>query len=143
MKHLLILTGFLAIQASPEATPNPHIKSTKPLTGVQQRDTFTLPDGFEIELFASEPDIQKPMNLAFDARGRLWVSGSVEYPYASAEAKGRDTIKVLEDTNGDGRADKITTFVDGLNIPIATYLSGLTLPRSRHYSLSSSIYAQL
>ena len=121
MKCLIILTGLLVMQTASEAEPNPHIKSTKPLSGVQQRDTFTLPDGFEIKLFASEPEIQKPMNLAFDARGRLWVSGSLEYPYAVAEGKGRNTIKVLEDTDGDGRADKITTFVDGLNIPMGLY----------------------
>ena len=76
MKCLIILTGLLVMQTASEAEPNPHIKSTKPLSGVQQRDTFTLPDGFEIKLFASEPEIQKPMNLAFDARSTVgeWFS---------------------------------------------------------------------
>ena len=55
----------------------------------------------------------------FDAQGRLWVTDSVEYPYAAPpDRKGRDTVKVLEDTTGDGRVDKITTFADQLNIPI-------------------------
>ncbi len=60
--------------------------------------------------------------MAFDAKGRLWITDSQEYPYpAKPDQPGRDTIKVLEDTNGDGRADKITTFADGLNIPIGLY----------------------
>lgn len=97
------------------------VRSTEPLTAEQQRETLRVPPGFEVQLFASEPEIQKPMNLAFDGAGRLWVSGSVEYPFAAAEGQGRDAIKVLEDTDGDGRADKFTTFVDGLNIPIGLY----------------------
>ena len=67
----------------------------------------------------AEPEIFKPLNMAFDARGRLWVTESQEYPYAApADRPGRDHIKILEDTDGDGQADKITTFADGLNIPI-------------------------
>ena len=67
---------------------------------------------------AAEPDIQKPINMAFDAKGRLWVTCTVEYPYAADENRGRDTIKVLSDFGPDGRARKIDTFADGLNIPI-------------------------
>ncbi len=59
------------------------------------------------------------MNLAFDAKGRLWVSSSLEYPFAAAaDAVPRDTIRVLEDQNGDGKADVVTVFADKLNIPI-------------------------
>ncbi len=98
-----------------------NIRPTEPLSPAEQQKTFRVPEGFEVQLFASEPDIQKPINMAFDARGRLWISGSVEYPFAAKLEKGRDTIKVLEDTDADGRADKITTFADGLNIPIGLY----------------------
>ena len=98
-----------------------NVRTTKPLPPAEQLKKFHLPDGFEIQLVAAEPEIQKPINLAFDARRRLWVAGSVEYPYAAKPGKGRDAIKVLEDTNGDGRADKVTTFADGLNIPIGLY----------------------
>jgi len=88
----------------------------------QEQKSFHLPPGFEIQLVAAEPDILKPMNMAFDARGRLWVTVTQEYPYpAPTNRPGRDAIKILEDTNGDGRADKITTFADGLNIPIGLY----------------------
>ncbi|MGI9474348.1 MAG: PVC-type heme-binding CxxCH protein [Rubripirellula sp.] len=78
-----------------------------------------LPPGFEIRLFASEPQIAKPLNMAFDARGRMWVTQSVEYPYPAKEgAKGRDAVMILEDRDGDGEADTFKTFADGLNVPI-------------------------
>ena len=87
----------------------------------QEQKTFRLPPGFEIQLVASEPDISKPMNMAFDAQGRLWISESREYPFPAAEGKGRDAIKILENFDANGRAQKITTFVGGLNIPIGLY----------------------
>lgn len=111
----------MAAQSHGQDPLRANIRPSSPKSAVDQQKTFHLPDGFEIQLFASEPDIQKPMNMAFDAQGRLWVSGSIEYPYAAEPNKGRDTIKVLQDTDGDGRADKITTFVDKLNIPIGLY----------------------
>ncbi len=99
-----------------------HVRPTDPLTPAEEQKSFQLPPGFEIQLVASEPDILKPLNMAFDARGRLWITESTEYPYpAPPDRKGRDNIKILEDTDGDGRADKITTFADGLNIPMGIY----------------------
>ncbi|MGZ0166927.1 MAG: PVC-type heme-binding CxxCH protein [Planctomycetales bacterium] len=99
-----------------------HIRETDPLTPAEEQKTFVLPEGFEIQLVASEPDIAKPMNLAFDRRGRLWVSSSNEYPMpAPADRQATDTIKILEDTNGDGKADVIKTFADDLNIPMGIY----------------------
>ena len=83
-----------------------------------ERAALRVPPGFEVQLVASEPEIDKPMNLAFDARGRLWVTHSREYPIAAARGAGRDRVSILEDTTGDGRADRITTFADSLNIPI-------------------------
>ena len=98
------------------------VRPTDPLSPEEQRKTFHLPPGFEIELVASEPEIAKPMNLAFDARGRLWVADSYEYPFAAPPNRpGRDSIKVIEDVDGDGRYDAVTTFADGLNIPIGLY----------------------
>src|SRR5262249_42378275 len=81
--------------------------------------SFKLPPGFQIQLVACEPDIQKPLNIAFDAKGRLWVSDTVEYPYAAPPGrKARDTIKILSDFGPDGKARKIETFADDMNIPI-------------------------
>ncbi len=95
------------------------VRETEWLSPAEAQRKFHLPPGFSIELFASEPQIAKPMNMAWDARGRLWVTSSREYPYPAAEGvQGRDTIQILEDTDGDGRADKSTTFADGLNIPM-------------------------
>ncbi len=95
------------------------VRETEWLSPAEAQRKFHLPPGFSIDLFASEPQIAKPMNMAWDARGRLWVTSSREYPYPAADgAQGRDTIQILEDTDGDGRADKSTTFADGLNIPM-------------------------
>lgn len=87
---------------------------------------FKLPEGFEVTLFASEPQIGKPINIAFDARGRMWVTQSFEYPFAAASGKGKDRVSILEDTDGDGVADNVTSFCDTLNIPIGVlpYKSG-------------------
>ena len=66
------------------------VAKTPPLSPEKERECFHLPPGFEAQLVAAEPDIQKPMNLAFDAKGRLWVTGSIEYPFP-AKGRGRDT----------------------------------------------------
>ena len=104
------------------------VRETAALTPEQEKAALHVLPGFEVQLFASEPMINKPINIAFDARGRLWVSSTVEYPYAAdksrwSDAQGtrvknsRDAIKILEDSDGDGKADKVTDFADGLNIP--------------------------
>lgn len=121
MLSCLGLFGLLTLGLSLSSSKDDPVlvAPTEARTPEEERKGFHLPAGFEIQLVASEPDIHKPMNLAFDDRGRLWVTESVEYPYpAPADKKGRDAVKILEDTNGDGKADKVTTFADGLNIPI-------------------------
>ncbi|HYH56614.1 MAG TPA: PVC-type heme-binding CxxCH protein, partial [Anseongella sp.] len=94
-----------------------HVRSTDPRTPEEERLGFKLPPGFEIELYASEPDIGKPLNIAFDGRGRMWVTQSFEYPFP-AKGRGKDRITILEDTDQDGKADKFTHFSDTMNIPI-------------------------
>ncbi len=95
------------------------VRSTPWRTPAEERSGFHLPPGFEIRLFAAEPQIAKPLNMAFDDRGRMWVTQSVEYPYPAKEGEaGRDAVVILEDTDADGLADRTTTFADGLNIPI-------------------------
>ena len=95
-----------------------HVRTTEFQTPEQEKAGFTLPEGFEITLFASEPDITKPINMEFDDRGRLWVTQSQEYPMPAGPGAGKDRITILEDTNGDGKADKFDHFDDHLNIPI-------------------------
>jgi putative heme-binding domain-containing protein len=97
----------------------PLVVSTDPLPPQEQQKRFHLPPGFEIQLVAAEPDVQKPINMNFDHAGRLYFSQSVEYPYAAKEgAKPRDTVRVIEGIGRDGRAAKVRVAVDGLNIPI-------------------------
>lgn len=100
---------------------NEHIRSTEARTPEEQQKGFVLPEGFEIQLYASEPDIGKPINLTFDAKGRMWVTQSFEYPFAASPGEGSDRITILEDTDGDGRADKFSNFSDTLNIPIGIF----------------------
>lgn len=98
---------------------NAHIVTTEPLTAEAQQKTFHLPPGFEIQLVAAEPDIQKPINLKFDAQGRLWVTDTIEYPYAVAPGKkGRDSVKIITLDSETGKARKVKTFTSGLSIPI-------------------------
>lgn len=98
------------------------VRNTPWLKPEEEQKKFKLPEGFEINLVAAEPDIQKPLNMQFDEKGRIWLTCSVEYPYAAPLDKpGRDSIRVLEDTDGDGRFEKVTVFADGLNIPIGIY----------------------
>ena len=92
---------------------------TEPLTPAEQQKRFHLPPGFEIQLVAAEPEIRKPVNLNFDARGRLLVTQSVEYPVVVPQDKTpRDTINVLVDTDHDGTYDEVRTLADRLNIPV-------------------------
>ena len=98
------------------------VRGTEARTPDQERTGFHLPPGFEIQLVASEPAIGKPLNLAFDAKGRLWVTTTREYPFpVKGDAKGRDNIVVLGDFGEDGHARSTTVFADGLNIPIGLY----------------------
>lgn len=85
----------------------------------ESKKLIQKPVDFSIELFASEPDIQNPIAMAWDERGRLWIVESVDYPNTFKETDGlaNDRIKICEDTDGDGKADKFTVFADGLNIP--------------------------
>lgn len=96
-----------------------NIRSTDPRTPEEELAGFEVPPGFEIQLFASEPNIDKPINMNFDAQGRMWVTQSFEYPFPSpAGKKSTDRITILEDTDGDGKADRFTEVSDTLNIPV-------------------------
>src|SRR5207253_8129704 len=79
---------------------------------------FQVPPGFELQLFASEPLIGgNPEAMAWDERGRLWIAETRDYPNAAQPGgAGHDVIRILEDTNRDGRADRSTIFADKLSI---------------------------
>ncbi len=82
-----------------------------------ERRTFVVADGFEVNLWAADPMMAKPIQMNFDARGRLWIASSEVYPQIKPGQAATDKILVLEDTNHDGQADKTTVFADGLLIP--------------------------
>eukprot|EP00913_Durusdinium_trenchii_P023331 g21909.t1 len=82
-----------------------------------ERKSFIVPEGVEVNLFASDPRIAKPIQMNFDPQGRLWIASSSVYPHIKPGQKEVDRILVLEDKNGDGKADKTTVFADGLLIP--------------------------
>src|SRR5215216_2339383 len=90
---------------------------TPPLKPEEAAKKFTVPPGFEMRIFASEPMVVNPVAMTWDERGRLWVVELYEYPKGAPKgAKGRDRIKILEDTDADGIADKVTVFADGFSL---------------------------
>jgi len=82
-----------------------------------ERATFRLPEGFEVNLFAGDPALAKPIQMNFDTAGRLWIATSEVYPHIEPGKPARDKIIVLEDTDHDGVADRNAVFADGLLIP--------------------------
>jgi putative membrane-bound dehydrogenase-like protein len=91
--------------------------ATPALAPAESQKAFTVPPGFEVRLFAAEPDVVNPVAMTWDDRGRLWVVELYEYPLGAPKGtKPRDRIIILEDTDADGRADRRTIFADGLNL---------------------------
>ncbi|CAG5067301.1 hypothetical protein DYBT9623_00021 [Dyadobacter sp. CECT 9623] len=99
-----------------KAAAHAHHEKTWPAT----TEKFKLPEGYEINLFASEKDfpIEKPVAMNFDAKGRLWVATMPTYPQYFPGIPVHDKIVILEDTDGDGKADKHTVFADDLYLPL-------------------------
>ncbi|MER3374681.1 MAG: ThuA domain-containing protein [Allomuricauda sp.] len=102
--------------------PAPRVQ--QPLSPEESMSLMQVPVGFELKLFASEPMIFNPMYMNWDEKGRLWVIETVDYPNeVKDDDMGDDRIKILEDTDGDGKADKVTTFAEKLNIPTSFVFS--------------------
>jgi len=121
MKFVALLS--LAFAAAALAANDPFaegVRTTDPLPPEEQQKTFKLPRGFTVQLVAAEPQLRKPMNMAFDGAGRLWFTESREYPWPT-NSNPRDTIRILSDFDANGRAHKVTTFATNLNIPIGLY----------------------
>lgn len=98
---------------------NARSRMQEPVEPAESLKHVVVPRGFHVELFASEPDIGgKPIAMAWDERGRLWVAETYDYPNELQPiGKGRDRIRILEDTDGDWKADKFTVFAEKLSIP--------------------------
>lgn len=114
-------------QASPDAAAQPPTTSTfpeiynseaqqtaEPMPAEQAAATMKLPEGFTCTVFASEPDVQNPIAMTWDGRGRLWIAEN--YTYAERNMRFdlslKDRVIVLEDSDNDGKADKRTVFTD-------------------------------
>jgi putative membrane-bound dehydrogenase-like protein len=93
-------------------------ETIKPFQAKVAAETMVVPEGFHVSLFASEPDVRQPISFCIDDRGRLWVAEAYNYPFRDKEPQ--DRILILEDTDGDGKADKRTVFFDKLG-----YVTGI------------------
>ncbi len=125
---LFLATWFLSGHAQPAkdkkdaidkdyAAELPRIPPTAPKDA---HKTFKLAPGFKIELVASEPAIRSPVAVDFDEDGRMYVAEFPEYnQHGNPKFKERGAIKLLEDTDNDGVYDKVTTFADNLDSPVA------------------------
>ena len=103
---VLGLILFARTTSSIAAGPPETVASTPPRTPAEEKASFHLPEGFVAELVAAEPEIHKPLNIAFDDQGRLWVTETLEYPFAAPEGRTpRDGVKILSDFGPDGHLD--------------------------------------
>jgi putative membrane-bound dehydrogenase-like protein len=119
--HRLFLTlaasGLLAPLSVAAGFPKPYDTEKAgdaPMSAAEAAKTAVLPEGFRLEVFASEPEVRQPIGITFDGKGRLWVAEC----YTFAENPRRwdlelnDRVTILEDTDGDGKSDKRTVFWD-------------------------------
>ena len=130
------LATFIALSLFPHiafAQVNATIPDSDPEI---ERKSFIVAPGFEVNLFAADPLLAKPIQMNFDPQGRLWIASSEIYPQIKPGEKANDKILILEDTDGDGKADKTTVFADGLLIP--TGIECCTAAASRPYDFASN-----
>jgi putative heme-binding domain-containing protein len=106
--------GLLALAAPALAQKDAKVPDPDPEV---ERQALEVAEGFEVSLFASDPLLAKPIQMNFDAQGRLWVASSEVYPQIEPGQVANDKVLVLEDADGDGKAEKTTVFADGLLIP--------------------------
>src|SRR5437660_1341473 len=95
-----------------------------------------VPADFDLQLFAAEPEVTKPIYIAWDERGRAWVVEARDYPHGLVPEgePGKTDIRICEDTDGDGKADKFTIFADKLNLPTSLVFvnGGIIVSEARH-----------
>jgi glucose/arabinose dehydrogenase len=105
--------------------PVTKVQSNKPditpyVSGEDAIKRMTVAKGCKVNLFASEeqfPELVSPVQMAFDTKGRLWVAAWLNYPERTPTSTAGDKLLIFEDKNGDGKADKVTTFLGDLNCP--------------------------
>jgi putative heme-binding domain-containing protein len=114
-KKIALLRSLKPVELPSE--PPPRTESAVAKFTPQPHPTFTVAEGLEVNLWAENPLLAKPIQMNWDPRGRLWVASSEDYPQIEPGQTPNDKIIVLEDTTGAGKADKSTVFADGLLIP--------------------------
>lgn len=116
---------------------NPPPRYQHPLSPEESQTLVQVPVGFRLELFASEPEIKKPIAMDWDERGRLWIIETIDYPNTvkTDKGKGGDRITICEDTDNDGKADKFTVFAEGLNLPTSLVFAdgGVIVAQAPHF----------
>jgi cytochrome c553 len=136
-----LLASRPSLQRTPGEVPNYErraepVKVQAPLSPRDSIRYTQVPADFELQLFVAEPDVVKPIYMAWDERGRAWVVEARDYPHGLAPEgePGHDSIKICEDTNGDGRADKFTIFADKLNLATSLVFvnGGVMVSEARH-----------
>ena len=116
-----LITLVSALSAEDNYQPrNTQKAGDEPPSPREAADAITVPEGFQVRLFAGEPDVRQPVAMALDDRRRLWVAES--YSYKEWKKTGEDRIIMLEDTDNDGRHDKRIIFTSGID-----HLSGMTV----------------
>lgn len=113
------IVAEVAALSSPLKTENVRQK-----TSGQPVPTFEVAEGLEVSLWAENPDLFKPIQMNWDPKGRLWIASSRTYPMIAPGGTAADAVIVLEDTNGDGKADRHTVFADGLLVPTGVVPDG-------------------
>ena len=115
---VLVLVQVAALSAADLFAAAPAATTPAPLPPLEAAKTMQVPPGFNVTLFAGEPDVVQPVSFCIDGRGRLWVAEAINYPERTNGPN--DRIVIFEDTNGDGRFDKRTLFYNKLN-----YVTGI------------------
>ncbi len=114
------IANLRSLPAGVTTTPLPEQTASEVASNTPQpHPDFTVAEGFEITLWAENPMIHKPTQINFDPQGRLWVASSQTYPQIEVGQTPDDKIFILEDTDGDGKADSSKVFADGLFMPTA------------------------
>ena len=113
---LSVLFVAAALRAADPIVLTPDTIEYAGLPAAKAAEVATVPEGYELKVFAAEPDIVNPIAFCMDDRARLWVVEGMTYPTRAKEGEGKDRILVFEDTDGDGVADKRTVFIEGLNL---------------------------
>ncbi len=118
---IAFLLGALSGKVTASSFPQPYNSEPDPgapMPAAEAAKRMILPQGFKATVFAAEPEVQNPIAMAWDARGRLWIAEN--YTYAEGRKKFelglRDRILIFEDKDGDGHFDKRTVFTDELQM---------------------------